>query len=129
MMVFARQLQSWVGSLILFWILIDLVTMALLSVMVMPPNIQNMIVIFDTGLCAVLFLEFIFKLCSLEDKKEYFMENRKGVVLDVFAMVPYELLMCGPLGFLRFILILSLLGKVKKDILPFIEKTKMNYTF
>jgi voltage-gated potassium channel len=95
-------------------------------------NIYNTIIIFDTGLCVVLFVQFVFKIHSHENKREYIKEEWRGVIIDIIAMMPYELLTFGSYGILRLLRlfrIFALFGKSRRNIFNFIEKTKMNYIF
>lgn len=93
-------------------------------------NFYNAIIIFDTGLCVVLFVQFVFKIRSHENKKQYIKGDWRGVIIDIIAMMPYELLTFGSYGILRLLRlfkIFALFGKSRRNIFNFIEKTKLNY--
>jgi voltage-gated potassium channel len=95
-------------------------------------NFYNAIIVFDTGLCVVLFVQFMFKLHSHKNKKQYFKEDWRGIIIDIIAMMPYELLTFGSYGILRLLRlfrIFALFGKGRRNIFHFIEKTKLNYIF
>ncbi len=95
-------------------------------------NFYLYIVIFDTGLCCILFVEFSYKLYRKEDKIHYLQEDWKGVIVDVLAMFPYELITFGSYGFirlLRLVRIFALFGKGRRNIFNFVEKTHLNYIF
>jgi voltage-gated potassium channel len=88
------------------------------------------IVIFDTVLCVILFVDFMLKMWPKENKMQYIKDNRSKVIIDIVSMIPYELLAFGPFGFiklLRLVRIISLLGKGKRNIFNFLQKTKLNY--
>jgi voltage-gated potassium channel len=92
----------------------------------------NAIIIFDTGLCVVLFVQLVFKIRSHENKKQYIREDWIDVIIDIIAMMPYELLTFGSYGILRLLRlfrIFALFGKSRRNIFNFIEKTKLNYIF
>ena len=92
-------------------------------------------IIFDTALCIVLFIQFTFEIRAKKDKKLNINDDWKGIVVDIIAMIPYELLTlvslsAGSFGYirlLRLVKIFGLFGKGKKDIYKFIEQTKLNY--
>lgn len=95
-------------------------------------NLYNAIIIFDTGLCIVLFIQFMFKIRSHENRKQYIKEDWRGILIDIIAMMPYELLTFGSYGILRLLRlfrIFALFGKSRRNIFNFIEKTKLNYIF
>ena len=95
-------------------------------------NIYMYIVIFDTSLCCVLFAEFSYNLYQKEDKIRYLREDWRGVLVDMLAMFPYELITFGSYGFirlLRLVRIFALFGKGRRSIFNFIEKTHLNYIF
>jgi voltage-gated potassium channel len=95
-------------------------------------NFYNAIIIFDTGLCVVLFVQLVFKIRSHENKKHYIREDWIDVIIDIIAMMPYELLTFGSYGILRLLRlfrIFALFGKSRRNIFNFIEKTKLNYIF
>ncbi len=95
-------------------------------------NFYNAIIIFDTGLCVVLFVQLVFKIRSHENEKQYIREDWIDVIIDIIAMMPYELLTFGSYGILRLLRlfrIFALFGKSRRNIFNFIEKTKLNYIF
>lgn len=123
------KLSKIIDVIIIIWIITDIVLLMSLY-FVNLDSIYYAIVIFDTGLCIVLFVQFVYNLYSIENKKQYVRDNPKGIIIDILAMIPYELVTLGSFGFLRLlrlVRIFVLLGKEKSEIYNFIEKTKLNY--
>jgi voltage-gated potassium channel len=123
------KLSKIIDVIIIIWIITDIVLLMSLY-FVNLNSIYYAIVIFDTGLCVVLFVQFVFNLNSIEHKKQYVKDDWKGIIIDILAMLPYELFTLGAFGFLRLlrlVRIFALLGKEKREIYNFIEKTKLNY--
>lgn len=126
-----ERLKEIVDAIIIIWIVADIIILTAMYFVDMN-NIYNAIIIFDTGLCAVLFVQFVFKIHSHENKKQYIKEDWRGIIIDIIAMMPYELLTFGSYGILRLLRlfrIFALFGKSRRNIFNFIEKTKMNYIF
>jgi voltage-gated potassium channel len=95
-------------------------------------KIYTGIIIFDTGLCVVLFVQLVFKIRSHENKKQYIKNDWRGIIIDIITMMPYELLTFGSYGILRLLRlfrIFALFGKGRRNIFNLIEKTKLNYIF
>lgn len=117
-------------AIIIILIVVDIIIVTSLYFINVSLDTYYMIVIFDTGLCIVLFIDFMYKISLEKNKMKYFKNNQKNTVIDIVAMMPYELLALGPFGFirlLRLVRIVSLLGKGKKEIFNFLQKTKLNY--
>jgi voltage-gated potassium channel len=115
--------------IIILWMLADIILLTL-TYFVDLSNIYAFIVVFDTGLCAVLITEFIYNLYQKENKLAYLREDWKGVIVDILAMFPYELITFGSYGFirlLRLVRIFALFGKGRRNIFNFVEKTHLNY--
>jgi voltage-gated potassium channel len=115
--------------IVIVWILADIILLTLTYFDDLS-SIYGFIVIFDTGLCAVLFMEFVYKLHTKENKMQYLRDDWRGVIVDVLAMFPYELISFGSYGFirlLRLVRIFALLGKGRSTIFNFVEKTHLNY--
>jgi voltage-gated potassium channel len=126
-----ERLKKIVDAIIIIWIVADIIILTAMYFVDMN-NVYNYIIIFDTGLCAVLFVQFVFKIHSHENKKQYIKEDWRGIIIDIIAMMPYELLTFGSYGILsllRLFRIFALFGKSRRNIFNFIEKTKMNYIF
>jgi voltage-gated potassium channel len=120
-----------IDFVIIIWIVADIILLTS-TFFINLDNVYYLIVIFDTALCAVLIAQFILNLNSKENKMQYIREDWKGVLVDVIAMMPYELFTFGSFGIfrlLRLVRIFALFGKGKKNIYTFIEKTKLNYIF
>lgn len=129
--VFVEKLARIKDLIVIIWILVDIVLLTLTYFEDLN-NIYIYIVIFDTGLCCVLFTEFTYNLYRKEDKIGYLRDDWKGVIVDVLAMFPYELITFGSYGFirlLRLVRIFALFGKGRRSIFNFIEKTHLNYIF
>lgn len=123
------KLSKIIDVIIIIWIITDIVLLMSLY-FVNLNSIYYAIVIFDTGLCIVLFIQFALKIRSTKHKKQYVKDDWKGIIIDILAMMPYELFTLGAFGFLRLlrlVRIFALLGKEKREIYNFIEKTKLNY--
>jgi voltage-gated potassium channel len=115
----------------MIWIVADIIVLTAMYFVDLN-NFYNAIIIFDTGLCVVLSIQFITKLHSKQNKKQYLREDWRGVIIDIIAMMPYELLTFGSYGILRLLRlfrIFALFGKSRRNIYNFIEKTKLNYIF
>lgn len=115
--------------IIILWMLADIILLTL-TYFINLNNIYNFIVIFDTSLCSVLIVEFSYNLYKQENKLAYLREDWKGVIVDILAMFPYELITFGSYGFirlLRLVRIFALFGKGKRNVFNFIEKTHINY--
>jgi voltage-gated potassium channel len=126
-----ERLKKAVDAIIIVWIVADIIILTAMYFVDMN-NIYNWIIIFDTSLCVVLFVQFVFKIRSHEHKKQYIKEDWRGVIIDIIAMMPYELLTFGSYGILRLLRlfrIFALFGKSRRNIFNFIEKTKLNYIF
>jgi voltage-gated potassium channel len=122
------RIKRIIDLIIIIWIVADIIVLTL-TYFIDLSNIYRMIVIFDTGLCLVLFTEFVFKLHS-KDLRQYLRKDWRGVIVDVVAMMPYELLTFGSYGFirlLRLVRIFALFGKGRRSIFNFVEKTHLNY--
>lgn len=115
--------------IIILWMLADIILLTL-TYFINLNSIYIFIVIFDTGLCTVLIVEFSYNLSRKENKLAYLREDWKGVIVDILAMFPYELITFGSYGFirlLRLVRIFALFGKGRRNIFNFIEKTHLNY--
>jgi voltage-gated potassium channel len=115
--------------IIILWMLVDIILLTL-TYFINLNDIYTFIVIFDTGLCSVLIVEFSYNLYKKEHKLTYLREDWKGVIVDILAMFPYELITFGSYGFirlLRLVRIFALFGKGRRNIFNFIEKTHLNY--
>lgn len=124
-----NKLSNAKDVIIILWMLADIILLTL-TYFVNLSNIYAFIVIFDTGLCAVLITEFSYNLYKKENKLAYLREDWKGVIVDILAMFPYELLTFGSYGFirlLRLVRIFALFGKGRRNIFNFVEKTHLNY--
>lgn len=124
-----NKLSNLKDLIIILWVLADIILLTL-TYFINFNNIYSFIVIFDTGLCSVLIAEFSYNLYRKENKLAYLREDWKGVIVDILAMFPYELLTFGSYGFirlLRLIRIFALFGKGRRNIFNFIEKTHLNY--
>jgi voltage-gated potassium channel len=129
--LFNQRIKRIIDVLIIIWILADIILLTSLYFI----NLDNtyvyyVIVIFDTLLCVVLFVQFVLKMRSKEDKRQYIKDDWKGIIIDIIAMMPYELLTLGAFGFirlLRLVRIFGLFGKENRNIYDFIQKTKLNY--
>jgi len=125
-----EKIKKIIDAIIIILIVTDIIIVTSLYFIDVSINTYYMIVIFDTGLCVVLFIDFMHNLGLEKDKMQYINANRKNTFIDIIAMMPYELLALGPFGFirlLRLVRIVSLLGKGKKNIFNFLTKTKLNY--
>ena len=126
-----ERLRKAIDAIIIVWIIADIIILTAMYFVDMN-NFYNAIIIFDTGLCIVLFAQFMFKIRSHENKKQYIKEDWRGIIIDIVAMMPYELLTFGSYGILRLLRlfrIFALFGKSRRNIFNFIEKTKLNYIF
>ena len=124
-------LKSIIKVIIIIWIVADIILLTSLYFINLD-NVYGLIVIFDTLLCLVLFVQFMFNLNSKENITQYVKTNKKGVVIDIIAMLPYELLTLGAFGFIRLLRLVRIFGlfeKGKSSMFDFIEKTKLNYVF
>jgi voltage-gated potassium channel len=123
------KLLRFIDIVIIVWIVLDIIVLTSMYFINLD-SIYTMIVIFDTALCAVLFIEFVLKLHSKKNKIEYVKGDWKGVTVDIIAMLPYELLTFGSFGFvrlLRLVRIFALFGKGRRNVYNFIDKTNLNY--
>ncbi len=126
-----EKLKLLIDIIIMIWIVADIIVLTAMYFVDLN-NFYNAIIIFDTGLCVVLSIQFITKLHSKQNKKQYLREDWRGVIIDIIAMMPYELLTFGSYGILRLLRlfrIFALFGKSRRNIYNFIEKTKLNYIF
>ncbi len=126
---FKQKITKFIDIIIMAWILIDIVLLIAMY-FINFNNYYFAFVIFDTLLCVVLFAQFILKIRSINDKRQYLRDDKRGIIIDILAMIPYELITFGTFGFfrlLRLVRIFALLGKQKREIYNFIEKTKLNY--
>ena len=124
-----ERISKIIDVIIIIWIIADIILLTSMYFINLS-NFYYAIVIFDTGLCVVLFVQFALKIRSTKHKRQYFKEDWKGVTIDIIAMLPYELFKLGAFGFirlLRLVRIFALFGKEKREIYNFIEKTKLNY--
>lgn len=124
-----NKLSNAMDVIIILWMLVDIILLTL-TYFIDLSSIYVFIVVFDTGLCAVLIVEFSYNLYKKENKLAYLREDWKGVIVDILAMFPYELITFGSYGFirlLRLVRIFALFGKGRKSIFKFIEKTHLNY--
>lgn len=125
-----QKIKRIIDAIIIILIVADIIIVTSLYFIDVSINTYYMIVIFDTGLCIILFIDFMYKLSLEKNKMQYITDNRKNTFVDIVAMMPYELLALGPFGFirlLRLVRIVSLLGKGKKNIFDFLQRTKLNY--
>lgn len=119
-----------IEAIIIILIVADIIIVTSLYFINVSLNTYYMIVIFDTGLCVILFIDFMYKISLEKNKMKYINDNPKNTFIDIVAMMPYELLALGPFGFirlLRLVRIVSLIGKGKEKIFNFLAKTKLNY--
>jgi len=126
-----NRLKKIKDFIVIVWIIADIILLTLTYFLDLS-SIYVFIVIFDTALCAVLFTEFVYKIYTKENKIQYLKDDWRGVVVDVLAMFPYELISFGSYGFirlLRLVRIFALFGKGRRTILNFVEKTHLNYVF
>lgn len=126
-----NRLKKIKDFIVIVWIIADIILLTLTYFLNLS-SIYVFIVIFDTGLCVVLFTEFAYKIYTKENKIKYLKDDWRGVVVDVLAMFPYELISFGSYGFirlLRLVRIFALFGKGRKTIFNFVEKTHLNYVF
>ncbi|MBZ2165821.1 hypothetical protein [Methanobacterium spitsbergense] len=117
-------LKSIIKLIIIIWIVADIILLTSLYFINLD-TVYGLIVIFDTLLCLVLFVQFVFKLHSKENIQQYVREDWKGVVIDIIAMLPYELLTLGAFGFIRLLRLVRIFGlfeKGKSSMFDFIEK-------
>jgi len=124
-----ERISKIIDVIIIIWIIADIILLTSMYFINLS-NFYYAIVIFDTGLCVVLFVQFALKIRSTKHKRQYFKEDWKGVTIDIIDMLPYELFTLGAFGFirlLRLVRIFALFGKEKREIYNFIEKTKLNY--
>lgn len=129
-----QRIKNIIDAVIIVWIVADIILLTS-SYFINLDNIRYLAIIFDTALCIVLFIQFTFEMRAKKDKKLNIKDNWKGIVVDMVAMIPYELLTLVSLGvgsfgyirLLRLVKIFGLFGKGKKDIYKFIEQTKLNY--
>jgi voltage-gated potassium channel len=127
-----EKIKRIIDAIIIIWIVSDIIILTSLYFIDISPNTRDIIVIFDTALCIVLFIEFVLKIQSEGNKKQYIKEDWDGIIVDIVAMIPYELLVPGSFGYIRLLRLLrifGLFGKSKKNIFNFIQKTKLNYVF
>lgn len=118
--------------LIIVWIFIDVIMVISLCFIDFSSETYNMIIVFDTLLCIILFIEFVFKM-SMSDNKLRFM---KVNWLDIIAMIPFELVSFPLLRFtrlarllriFRLIRLIILFEKGKKNFLSFLSKTHLHH--
>lgn len=127
--LFKQKITKIIDVVIVIWIIADIILLTLVYFINLN-KIYYAIVIFDTALCVVLFVQFALKIHSKEHKMQYVKDDWKGIIIDIIAMIPYEVLTLGAFGFvrlLRLVRIFALFGKEKREIWNFIEKTKLNY--
>jgi voltage-gated potassium channel len=125
------RLKRAIDAIIIIWIVADIIVLTSMYFVDMS-KIYTWIIVFDTGLCVVLFVQFVFKIRSHENKKQFVKDDWRGIIIDIIAMMPYELLTFGSYGILRLLRlfrIFALFGKSRRNIFNFIEKTKLNYIF
>jgi voltage-gated potassium channel len=125
------RLKRAIDAIIIIWIVADIIVLTAMYFVDMS-KIYTWIIVFDTGLCVVLFVQFVFKIRSHENKKQFVKDDWRGIIIDIIAMMPYELLTFGSYGILRLLRlfrIFALFGKSRRNIFNFIEKTKLNYIF
>lgn len=124
-----NKLSTLKELIIILWMLADIILLTL-TYFINLNSFYTFIVIFDTGLCSVLIVEFSYNLYRKENKLAYIREDWRGVLVDILAMFPYELITFGSYGFirlLRLVRIFALFGKGRRNIFNFIEKTHLNY--
>ncbi len=124
-----NKLSNAIDVIIILWMLADIILLTL-TYFINLSSIYSFIVVFDTGLCAVLIVEFSYNFYKKENKLAYLREDWKGVIVDILAMFPYELITFGSYGFirlLRLVRIFALFGKGRRNIFKFVEKTHLNY--
>ncbi len=123
------KLLRFIDIIVIVWIVLDIIVLTSMYFINLE-SIYTMIVIFDTALCVVLFVQFVLKLHSKKNKMEYVKSDWKGVTIDIIAMLPYELLTFGSFGLvrlLRLVRIFALFGKGRRNVYNFIDKTNLNY--
>ena len=126
---YKQKITKIIDIIIMAWILVDIILLLALY-FISFNNYYYAFIVFDTLLCVVLFAQFIIKIRSIKDKRQYLRDDKRGLIIDILAMIPYELITFGTFGFfrlLRLVRIFALLGKQKREIYNFIEKTKLNY--
>lgn len=82
-----EKLKLLIDIIIMIWIVADIIVLTAMYFVDLN-NFYNAIIIFDTGLCVVLSIQFITKLHSKQNKKQYLREDWRGVIIDIIAMMP-----------------------------------------
>lgn len=120
-----KNLIRFAKFILIVLILSDIVLLTLVSFYPVNSQIKTYIVIFDLIVVLILIPDFIIRYKKAEDKREFWKYNG----IDVLGMIPEIVL--GPyttaFRYLRLIKILVLTKMQIRQILSFLQKTKMDY--
>ena len=119
-------------ALIIILIIVDLVLLIFITVYpIVNPSLLNTIINFDLLVCAILFIDFIFRMRESDNNWEFILKNWP----DIIAMIPFDFLLLRMFRFVRLVRILRLLRFIRlfalfrrdtKYISNFFEQTHIN---
>lgn len=117
-----------VDAAIIVLIIVDTFLLLLITFYNLNPTTALYIVYFDLCVCMVLFVEFVFRIRNVEDKKTYI----KHHWYDIVAMIPLDfvfyqyLFAFRLLRLIRLVRIFALFRKSLRHFLKFIEETHLH---
>lgn len=123
-----KNLHPIVDAIIIVLIIVDTFLLLLITFYNLPTSTVLYVVYFDLIVCMVLFVEFIFRIRNVDDKKRYI----KNHWYDIIAMIPLDFIFYDYLfafrlfRLIRLIRIFALFRKSLRHFFKFIEDTHLH---
>lgn len=131
-----KRLLPLIDAIIIILIIVDTFLLLLISFYDINPGIVFYVIYFDLAVCCILFLEFIYRVRKVEEKRKYILTHW----YDIVAMIPLDFIAYNLIAlrafrfirfirFLRYVRLIRIFALVRKSIRhfgEFIQETHMH---